>query len=271
MGRQEPPRTSSPIITLVGGVSELYQGDLDVGRRVVLALEERDLGHEVAVEDLHYGAVAVAQRLDELRPACLVLVGAVPRDRAPGSIHRRRVVATRRSPEDVQAAVSDAVTGYVDIDLIVEVAEGFGALPPRTVTVEIEPVQTDPSDQLSPEVEAAVDDLLRAVSTEVDRAPLHTVVTELEARVGDLHLEPSPATAALEALLAELDRADREGRWGSTFALRDELVSQLAQGRASVGMDHADWGLVWGLVEELGRLEKREAKAVTPDAGTTSG
>ena len=64
---------------LVGGVSELFQGDLDLGRLAVARLLDEDLGPGVLVEDLHYGAVAVAQRLEEVRPDTLVLVGAVRR------------------------------------------------------------------------------------------------------------------------------------------------------------------------------------------------
>ncbi len=67
---------SPAISVLVGGVGELYQGDLDVGRQVIEGLAGEDLGAHVAVEDLHYGAVAVAQRLDEVQPSTLVLVGA---------------------------------------------------------------------------------------------------------------------------------------------------------------------------------------------------
>ena len=62
---------------LVGGVGELYQGDLDLGRRAVERLGTEDLGPGVLVEELHYGAVAVAQRLEDLRPDLLILIGAV--------------------------------------------------------------------------------------------------------------------------------------------------------------------------------------------------
>lgn len=248
------------VTTLVGGVSELYQSDLDVGRRVVERLHDEELGPGVLVEDLHYGAVAVAQRLEDLRPDCLVLVGAVERGRTPGQIERRRVVPDRRTGPEFQAAVGDAVTGYVSVDLIVEVATGLGALPRRAITVEVEPTLTSPSDQLSPEVAAASDGLLDAVKREVARAPVYVVVAELADRLVDGHLEPSSATDVLRALVAELERADETGAWGSTFRLRRELVAELGAGRTSVGMDHADWGLVWALVEELARLEEREAR-----------
>ncbi len=155
---------------LVGGVGQLYQGDLDAGRVIVGRLAGEDLGRGVAVEELHYGAVAVAQRLEELPLHALVLVGAEPRGRAPATVERRRVRPSHRSVEQLQAAVGDAVTGYVGIDLIVEVAEALAALPRRTVAVEIEPALVDPSVSLSPEVFGGLEQVLAVVRSEVREA-----------------------------------------------------------------------------------------------------
>lgn len=155
---------------LVGGVGQLYQGDLDVGRRVVARLSADDLGPAIRVEDLHYGAVAVTQRLEELAPETLILAGAQARGRPPATVERRRVRRGPRSPEALQASVGDAVTGYVTIDLVIDVAEALGALPPRVVTVEVEPVRIDPSEELTPEVAAVLDEIVALVALEARRA-----------------------------------------------------------------------------------------------------
>lgn len=152
---------------LVAGVAELYQGDLDLGRLAAARLAGEDLGPEVLVEELSYGAVAVAQRLEELRPDALVLVAAHARGRIPGAIERRAIVAPRLSPAEQQLAVGDAVTGYVTIDLLVEVAAALGALPARTVAFEVEPASVRPATALSPEAEAALDEVLERVRSEV--------------------------------------------------------------------------------------------------------
>jgi hydrogenase maturation protease len=164
---EEPPRP--PPRVLVGGVSELYQGDLDTGRVVVERLAGEDLGPGVAVEDLHYGAVAVAQRLQELDLHALILVGARARGRRPATVERRRILLEHRSAEELQAAVGDAVTGYVGMDLVVQVAQALATLPERTVAVEVEPVTAAPRDSLSPEVAAALEEVLDAVRAEVAR------------------------------------------------------------------------------------------------------
>lgn len=164
---------AGPVTVLVGGVGELYQGDLDLSRRVVARLIGEDLGCHVAVEELHYGAVAVAQRLEELPLTTLVLVGASERGRPPASVERRelRPKDLELTPAEQQGAIGDAVTGYVTIGLLLDVAHALGALPPRVVTVEVEPVRTGPHDGLTPEVEGVIDEVLALVIAEVRRAP----------------------------------------------------------------------------------------------------
>lgn len=157
---------------LVGGVSELFQSDLDLGRLAVERLQGEELGPGVLVEDLHYGAVAVSQRIEEVHPDALVLVSAVRRGRVPGVVELVLVTPPQLSAEDLQAAVGDAVTGYVHVDLIVAVAAGFGVLPRRTVSVEVEPESTVSGEGLSVSAAAALETALDLVRTEVERLRL---------------------------------------------------------------------------------------------------
>ncbi len=260
-------RTLPPVAVLVGGVSELFQRDLDLGRLAVARLEGEYLGSDVRVEDLHYGAVAVAQRLAELQPDTLVLVGAVARGRAPGTVERRRVDPPDLSPTDLQAAVAHAVVGYVHLDLVIEVAAGLQVLPPRTVAVEVEPRDGGPGEGLSPPVTAGLATALAVVRAEARRASLLHLAEQLRPLVHGDRLGDSPALHAVRDLLDELVLLDRDGRWGAAFALRDRLRLAIATGAGSEGMDHRDWGLWWALIEELDRLEAVEAVDDVPPAG----
>ena len=241
---------------LVGGVGELFQGDLDVGRVVIERLQGEGLGDHALVEDLHYGAVAVAQRLEEVKASHLVLVGAVERGRLPGTVERRKVQAQLSAPAEVQQAVGDAVVGYVSIDLVVEVAAGLGALPARTIAIEVEPVLVGPSDQLSPEVSGKLDQIAALARAEIERAPL----LELAQRIADHlaqaggRLHDAPATATLVALIEAIEVLGDEGRWGRLFVLRDRLRRQMDAGETGEGMDTLDWALWWGLLEELDKV-----------------
>ncbi|MDP9021628.1 MAG: hypothetical protein M3N57_02805 [Actinomycetota bacterium] len=247
---------------VVGAVSQLYQGDLDVGRHVLEELAGDDLGDNVALEDFHYGAVAVTQRLQELRPYTLVIVGPEERDREPGTVERRRIGSLDIDPAEVQVAIGDAGTGYVTVGLLLEVAWGLEALPPRTVTIEFEPVLVGPGDEMSPEAQAAVPRLADLVRAEVRRAPLLELADQIRDRLEAEpdRLEPSPAVEALDALLNELTILDREGRWGRTFAERDRLKLRISMGETGEGMDQLDWGMWWGLIEEIDRIQPLESQ-----------
>ena len=152
---------------LVGGVAELFQGDLDLGRRAVLRLAEENLGDGVEVEELSYGGVAVAQRLQDLRPEALVLVACHPRGRPAGAVERRAVEPSELSPAELQLAVGDAVTGYVTMDLLIDVATAFGVLPEVVVAIEVEPASVQPSETLTAEAQAGLEEALALVREEV--------------------------------------------------------------------------------------------------------
>lgn len=257
----------------VGGVSELFQGDLDFGRRVVDALLAEPAGadlasvvsDEVLVEDLHYGAVTITQRLQEVRPSLLVVVGAESRERPPGTLHRRRVRPQLLAPAAVRDVVADAVVGYVGIDLLVQVADGFGALPPRTVAIELEPVTTAMSEELSPAGEAALPRALALVRAEVRRGPLLELADQVRDRMAEHPLSRCEAVDAVTALLAALATLDEHGRWAGAFALRDRMRQAIAAGSSSPDMAHLDWAQWWGLLEEIDRLAP--AELADPEGG----
>jgi hydrogenase maturation protease len=161
-------RTNPRVV--VGGVGHLYQGDLDLGRLAVERLSHGDFGDDVTIEEFSYGAVAVAQRLEELRPDVLVLVGAVDRGREPGIVERREIMPVAADPVEIQGAIADAVTGYIHLDLVLEVAHGLGALPARTVAIEVEPARTEPSEHLSAEAEAGLARAVELVRAELREA-----------------------------------------------------------------------------------------------------
>jgi hydrogenase maturation protease len=245
---------------LVGGVGEAFQRDLDVGRLAVERLQKSGWDGAL-VEELHYGAVAVAQRLAELAPNALILIGAMKRGHAAGSVRRRRVHPVSLSATEFQAAVGDAAVGYVGIDLVVEVASALGVLPGRTVSIEVEPQEVGPGEGLSSTCAEALEEAVTLVRCEVARVPMLELAGGLRARHRDDRLEPSAALAAMTGLLDELAVVDEEGRWGHTFSRRDELKLAVASGRTSEGMDHHDWALWWAMIEELDRLQAAEVRA----------
>ncbi|MGI8683682.1 MAG: hypothetical protein ACR2MO_01005 [Acidimicrobiales bacterium] len=255
-----PTESRSPLV-LIGGVGELFQGDLDLGRVAAERLQAEDLGEHVLVEDFHYGAVAVAQRIQELKPAHLVLIGGIVRGRAPASVTRALVDGSAFDPADMQLAVGDAVTGYVSIDLVVEVAAGLGVLPGRTVTVEVEPASVELCDHLSAQVVDVLDEVLDLVRAEVRRAPLLDIADQIRRRLEaeSDRLGESPAAETLLELVESIRSLGEHGRWGRVFVQRERLRRQLDAGETGEGMDTLDWALWWALLEELDKVFGAEA------------
>lgn len=242
------------LTVLVGGVGQLYQSDDDVGRVVVGRLG--DLARPgVLVEDLSYGAIPVVHRLQEVRPDVLVLVGSRAAGRPPGTVSRRRVDRLDRTPTELQGAVLDAGTGYVDLDLTLDVIAALEGLPPRTVTIEVEPATTGPGEQLSDVVRDVVPEVEALVRREVTLAPLFDLVRILGPRA-DALVDPEGPLRALRDLVDAVQHLDVTGRWGRTFAEKDRLRLAIADGAMVPTMDHADWAMLWALLEELERLER---------------
>jgi len=145
----------------VGGVGSLYQGDLDFGRIVVERLNEAGTAPNVIAEDLFYGGVAVCQRLEDIRPQALILVGATVRGRQPGRLDRHEVHPPVMAVDEQRHAVAEAATGYVSLDLVTEVASAFGVLRSPTIVIDLEPARITLSEELSPE---ATDGVVRALA-----------------------------------------------------------------------------------------------------------
>jgi hydrogenase maturation protease len=129
---------------LIGGVGYPDLSDHSISWAVVAALEDRALPDGVAVEDVSYNPVAVAQRLDDEaetgRFDALVLVSAVARGRTPGAVTAYRWDRQLPPADEIQRAVADAVTGIIYLDNTLVVVRHLGALPERVVVVEVEPL-----------------------------------------------------------------------------------------------------------------------------------
>jgi hypothetical protein len=82
-------------------------------------------------------------------------------------VERRAIDGVDLPVSELQRAVGDAITGYVTVDLVVQVAFALGALPARTVAIEVEPVWLGPSDHLSPEAVAVLDEVVELVRGEL--------------------------------------------------------------------------------------------------------
>jgi hydrogenase maturation protease len=148
---------------LVGGVGYRFLRDGALGPYMAdtLAPRARD---GVEVEDLGYHPVGFTQNLQDRAPYDrIVLVGAVARGRKPGTVTAYRWDHVLPPEQEIQARVSEAVTGVISLDNLLIVTEAFGAFPDDVHVVEAEPADENWGEGFSPELETKLAEIEETV------------------------------------------------------------------------------------------------------------
>ena len=161
---------------LVAGIGYHNLRDHSAGVEVADRLAARAVPRDVVVEDLSYNPIAVVQRLGEEPPdqrfERAVVVAAVERvDRAPGTVTAYRWDGVLPGDDEIQRAVTEAVTGVIALDNTLVITRHFGALPDDVAVVEIEPLLHEFGNTFS----AVVGDQLEAVCELVMRLATNAV------------------------------------------------------------------------------------------------
>ena len=153
---------------LVGGIGVPWLRDLDFGTQFINRFEGLDWPEGVLLEDLSYAAHRVMHRLQEVVPAKVIFVGAMPRDvDPPGTVRCYRLDLTPPPPQEVHERLGEAVGGIIDLDHTLAVVRHFRALPENTIVIEVEPEDKAFGLGFSIPVERAVTEVLRLVRAEV--------------------------------------------------------------------------------------------------------
>ena len=129
---------------IVAGVGYRNLRDHSSGTVVADRLLARAWDDDVVVEDLSYNPVAVVQRLEDEPPerrfTRAVVIAAVERgNRPPGAVSAYRWDSVLPDDDEVQRAVTEAVTGVIALDNTLVVTRHFGGLPDEVVVIEVEP------------------------------------------------------------------------------------------------------------------------------------
>ena len=145
---------------LVGGVGYRFLRDASVGPWVMEQLTARATG-DVEVEDLSYHPIGFVHNLQE-RPAYdrRVLVGAIRRGRPPGTVECYRWDRALPDPEEIQARVSEAVTGVISLDNLLIVSGALGELPDDVRVIEVEPADEGWGDGFSAQIEEKLSEVV---------------------------------------------------------------------------------------------------------------
>lgn len=151
-----PPRSegrSGPVChAFIASFGRPGMRDLDFGRQVIDCLRQLAWPSGVVIEELPCSPSLVLNRLQELRPTKVVLLGAVARgDDAPGSV--RRYAFHHATVPDVDHSLS--------------VARQYGGLPVDTVVIEVEAADTGYGPGFSEEFVDCFDPILDMVREEL--------------------------------------------------------------------------------------------------------
>lgn len=139
---------------LVGGIGYRNLRDHSFGVMVVERLAQRSWPAGVSIEDISYGPIAVVQRLGddpvEARFARAVIVSAAERaGREPGTLTVYRWDGALPPADQIQTAVTEAVTGVIAMDNTLIIGRHFEALPREVLVIEAQPATDEYGESLS--------------------------------------------------------------------------------------------------------------------------
>lgn len=167
-GQTGGPGVRAPVRVVVGGIGLPWLRDLDFGTQFVRRMGKLEWPEGVVLEDMSYAAHRVLHLLQDLRPAKVILVGAMPRDvDPPGTVRRYKLDLTPPPDQEVIDRLGEAVGGIIDLDHTLAIIRYWKALPEDTVVIEVEPADRSFGLGFSNEVEATVEPILAMVREEV--------------------------------------------------------------------------------------------------------
>lgn len=240
--------TTTRCRALVAGFGRPGMRDLDFGRQLVRYLEEMSWPEDVVIEDLSYAAPLVLHRLQELEPAQVVLVGASARGfEAPGAVRSYRIHPEGPPPGEVQRSIEESLQGLVDIDHTLAVARHWGALPPETFVIEVEPADCSFGLGFSEDLASVFDQVLDLVLEQVGRVATAPDFTDLDAVASEVGESASAVpvvddSAASDGLDALVQFAGHHRAMRSVHSRRGGLLLDVAVPGVSVASRSLPWG-----------------------------
>jgi len=136
---------------LVAGIGNIFLGDDGFGAAVAARLAARPPGSDIEVVDFGIRGVHLAYALADGGYAAAILVDAVARGGAPGTLY---AIEPELGAPDLPAAID---AHGLTPDAVLAMATRLGGSMPRVVVVGCEPAAIDESMDLSAPVAAAID------------------------------------------------------------------------------------------------------------------
>ena len=157
----------------IGGVGYPFLRDFSVGPVLVPELRKLDWPAGVEIDDLNVGGpIAAVHRFQEEAPYERVIIfGSVRRERVVGQLYAYLWDGELPDPEDIQARVSEAVTGVISLDNLLIIGGYFKIWPPQVIVIELEPRDEAWGEAFSEPVQAALPRIVATIR-QLSVAPL---------------------------------------------------------------------------------------------------
>ena len=109
----------------------------------------------VEIREMNWGPVAIVQdfQAQPRKPERVVLVGALDRGMAEGTVSCRRWAGGTLALDAVQRRMFEAVTGVISLDNLLVIGAHFGVWPAQTYTVELQWAESGLGDLVLGEIE----------------------------------------------------------------------------------------------------------------------
>ena len=136
----------------------------------------------VEIREMNWGPVAIVQdfQAQALKPERVVLVGALDRCLADGTVSCRRWAGAALDTAAVQLRMFEAVTGVISLDNLLVIGAHFGIWPAQTFSVELQWPESGLGDLVLGEI-----DIHRETGQVVGEQPISPVNGRIVQRIAD--------------------------------------------------------------------------------------
>ena len=141
--------------TLIAGVGHRFWRDRSAGPEFCDRLAKLPWPEGVRLEDYSFGAIPMTYQLQDDQYQRALFIASESRGFEPGTLRLYRAdPELPQSVEVFQEYMNEAGSGVIAIELLLVIAKQFAALPPETWVLELEPVEENGPDGLTPQMEA---------------------------------------------------------------------------------------------------------------------
>ncbi len=152
--------------TFVGTVGYHILGNHSIGPMLLQELQKMEVSSNVKIDELNWGPVAVIQQFqaEEIPYQKVILLCAIERPgREIGEITIFKWKGGLPDEEQIQACMGDAATGVISVENLLVLGEYFGIWKEEVYLIDVEPGEEIAGEQLTPEVEKQVPEILKTV------------------------------------------------------------------------------------------------------------